>query len=44
MKELKEFWTKNAGELKKLEKQNPETYKKILELFSNKKSKLIEQE
>ena len=44
MKELKEFWTKNAGELKKLEKQNPETYKKILELFSNKKSKLMEQE
>ena len=38
--ELRDFWRKNQQELKKLEKNDPETYKQIFALFANKKKEL----
>jgi len=37
---LREFWKANAVELKKLEKSHPETYAKVLAMFSSKKEEL----
>jgi len=44
MKDLREWWKKNRDELKKIEEDNPEVYKKILNVFSERKRVLLKEE
>ena len=44
LNELKGFWNENTDGLKKIEEEDPEGYKKIISVFSEKKAKLLKEE